>query len=269
MVLKKSDTWRLYRSNISVLYSTRILMSESFKTPSVLVVTPTYNERENIGKLVQKIFDLKIPNLRIMIIDDNSPDGTGELAEELTKKYPLKVFHRPAKGGLGTAYREVFKNIRSRRESEKPNYIIHLDADLSHDPKIIPEMLKRMKDYDLVIGSRYVAGGRIENWNFWRKLLSRSANNYARRVLSLPYYDLTTGFKCYRREIIDRMNLELLSSIGYSFLIESTYLAHALGARIVEIPITFTERKLGTSKLDLKIILESFNKVFKLRFLKK
>jgi len=234
-------------------------------TPSIFIVTPTYNERANLETLVNKIFNLGIAGLTLVIVDDNSPDGTGALAEELAKKYPIQVIHRPQKMGLGTAYVEGFKVVL-RQAQNKLAYIIQLDADLSHDPAIIPEMLSKIKNCDVVLGSRYIKGGRIENWDFFRKLISRFGNIYARFILGLPYRDLTGGFKCYRRKVLENIYLDSLSSVGYNFQIETTYRAHKKGYKICEISISFTERKTGASKFNLGIILESFWKVLLLRF---
>jgi len=232
--------------------------------PKIVVVTPTYNERDNLPVLVARIFSLGIHNLELIVVDDNSPDGTGELAEELSQKYSIKVIHRPQKMGLGTAYIEAFKFILQSRNP--PNYIIQIDADLSHDPKVIPIMLKKIEDCDLVLGSRYIRGGGVENWNFTRRLVSRFGNIYARFILGMPIYDMTGGFKCYRREVLEKINFDFLSSIGYNFQIETTYKAYRLGYKICEIPIIFKERKTGSSKFNLGIILESFFKVLILRF---
>ena len=277
-----------------------------------VVVIPTYNEKENLGILVEKIFSLKIPDLELLIIDDSSPDGTGQLAEELAKKFPIKIMHRSEKSGLGRAYVDGFKQVIA----DKPDFVIQMDADLSHDPAAIPQMLEkavypfiasspsviasppsviasgtkqsynnannqtgkiatsdrgRIRDdepCDLVLGSRYTPGGKIENWDFFRKLISRFGNIYARIILSLPYRDLTGGFKCFRREVLENIDLDSLSSTGYNFQIETTYKAHKKGYKICEIPITFTERKSGVSKFNLGIILESFWKVLLLRFRK-
>jgi len=232
---------------------------------SIFVVTPTYNERNNLEILSKKIFDLKIPELKLIVVDDNSPDGTGKFAEELAKIYPVKVIHREKKMGLGTAYAQAFKEIIVQ---DRPNYIIQMDTDLSHDPAIIPQMLKKIVDCDLVLGSRYVPGGKIENWNFFRRMISRWGNIYARFILGLPYKDLTGGFKCFRREVLENIDLDSLSSVGYNFQIETTYAAHKKGYKICEIPITFTERRGGVSKFNIGIIFESFWKVFLLRFRK-
>lgn len=227
----------------------------------ICVVIPTYNERENLPVLVEKISALKIPDLHIVVVDDNSPDGTGRVADELRNKYPLTTIHRSEKSGLGKAYAQAFQVLPPETE-----IVIQMDADLSHDPAIIPKMLEKIKDADLVLGSRYIPGGATENWDFFRKLISRFGNFYARAILGLPYRDLTGGFKCFRRKVLEDIKLGSLSSTGYNFQIETTYAAHKKGYKILEIPIVFTERKIGKSKFNLGIILESFWKVLALRF---
>ena len=231
---------------------------------SVIVVIPTYNEKESLSILVEKIFSLRGPDLKIIVVDDNSPDGTGELAENLAKKYPIEAIHREKKMGLGTAYVEAFKKILSKMP--EADYVIQMDADFSHDPVVIPRMFEKMGNCDLVLGSRYVIGGGVENWDFFRRLISRLGNFYARLVLGLPYKDLTGGFKCFRRNVLENLNLGSLSSVGYNFQIETTYRAYQKGYRVCEIPIIFTERKAGVSKFNFGIILESFWRVILLKF---
>lgn len=241
----------------------------------VFVVTPTYNEKENLPILVEKIFSLRIPDLRMIVVDDNSPDGTGRIADELGKKYPITVIHRSEKSGLGTAYVIAFKEIlaviasqtKQSYNNADDNFIIQLDADLSHDPQMIPEILRKAQNdqCDIVLGSRYIQGGGTVNWDFFRKLVSRFGNFYARLVLNLPYRDLTGGYKCFRAEILKNIDLDHLSSVGYNFQIETTYRAHKKGFKIAEIPITFTERKTGESKFNLGIMLEAFWRVLLLR----
>ncbi|QQG46566.1 MAG: polyprenol monophosphomannose synthase [Candidatus Niyogibacteria bacterium] len=235
---------------------------------SIFVVTPTYNERDNLEKLVKKIIGAGIASLKIIVVDDNSPDGTGELAEKLAKIYPLKVLHRANKSGLGTAYVHAFKKILSGEFNDGglPDYIVQIDADLSHDPEVIMRMLAKMPECDVVLGSRYIPGGEIKNWGFLRRLISRFGNIYARLILALPHQDLTGGFKCWKKEALAAIDWNSLSSIGYNFQIETTYRAYKKGFKICEIPIIFTERKTGVSKFNPKIILESFWKVLVLRF---
>lgn len=227
-----------------------------------MVVIPTYNEKENIERLIKRIFELGIPSLKMVVVDDNSPDGTGEILESLKNSYPIHVIHQKEKMGLGRAYVRAFHEILK----EPPDYIIQMDADFSHDPAAIPRFLETINNYDLVLGSRYTSGGKIENWDFLRRLVSRFGNIYARMILNLPYTDLTGGFKCWRREVLEQLDLESLSSLGYNFQIETTYKTHQKNFRIHEIPIVFTERKSGTSKFNLSIILESFLKVPRMRF---
>ncbi len=229
----------------------------------IYIIIPTYNEKNNIMVLVPQIFQLHIENLYILVVDDNSPDGTGEVVEDLKKEYPnLDILHRQEKAGLGTAYVAGFREVLGRGA----NYIFEMDADLSHDSKYLVDFLKVINDCDLVLGSRYIKGGGVSNWNLSRRLISKFGNIYARLILQLPYHDLTGGFKCYRREVLEEIGLDNLSSVGYNFQIESTYQAHKAGFRIREVPIIFTERAEGKSKFSLKIVLESFWKVLLLRF---
>ncbi|MBI4114672.1 MAG: polyprenol monophosphomannose synthase [Candidatus Niyogibacteria bacterium] len=237
--------------------------------PRVCIITPTYNERENVKALIEQVLALGIANMRIVVIDDNSPDGTGKIAEELARKHPITVIHQPEKTGLGRAYVKGFLHVCALPVGQQPDFIIQMDADLSHDPAVIPDMLRYIKNHDVVIGSRYVPGGIIKNWSLDRRLLSRFGNMYARIILRLPYRDVTAGFKCYRRSVVERMNMKTLDSVGYNFQIETTYRAHRAGFSIQEIPITFTERKKGVSKINFFIIMESFLKVLLLPFQKK
>jgi dolichol-phosphate mannosyltransferase len=231
----------------------------------VTIVIPTYNEKDNLELLVKSIYTLQIPNVRIMVVDDSSPDGTGLLAEKLGSGYPLSVVYRPEKGSLGGAYTLGFQEALKHT----PDYIIQMDADLSHDPATIPDILKKIESCDVVIGSRYVHDGRIEKWGAIRKGLSYFGNLYSRMLLGVPYYDMTTGFKCYRREALEKILMRPLSARGYDFNIEVVYRAHCEKLRIVEIPIVFTERKRGRSKISLINIVESFFTVLILCFSKK
>ncbi len=229
----------------------------------IIIVVPTYNEKENIPILLSQIFNLKIENLNVLVVDDNSPDGTGELVEELKGEYPcLDILHRTEKSGLGRAYIAGFKEALNRQAV----YIFEMDADLSHDPKYIPVFLEKIKNCDLVLGSRYIKGGGVSNWNLARRLVSRFGNIYAQLILNISYRDLTGGFKCYHRKVLENIGLDSLSSVGYNFQIETTYKAHKKGYKIEEIPIIFSERFEGKSKFNLKIILESFWKVLLIRF---
>ena len=229
----------------------------------IIILTPTYNEKDNLPLWAEKVVALGLNDYKMVVVDDNSPDGTSRVAHGLARKYPLRVIDRPQKEGLGRAYIAAFKDILA---NENPEYIIHMDADLSHDAAAIPSMLEKIKENDLVLGSRYIKGGGVVNWNFVRRMISRFGNVYARFVLGISYRDLTGGFKCWRSSTLRKIDYENVSSVGYNFQIEMTYMAHRNGAKIIEVPITFRERKLGASKFDSGIISESFVKVLLLRF---
>lgn len=233
---------------------------------NVVIVIPTYNERETLPVLVARIRALSLQSYRMLVVDDNSPDGTGALADELAREYPLSVIHRQKKEGLGKAYVHAFTDMLLLPPDKQPRFVIQMDADLSHDPADIPRLLEATGSCDVVLGSRYVRGGRIERWDFFRRSISRFGNVYARMLLHLPFRDLTGGYKCFRFEVLKSLNLHGISSTGYNFQIETTYFAHRTGFRICEIPIVFTERTSGASKFNLAIVLESFWKVFTLRF---
>lgn len=231
----------------------------------IFIVVPTYNEKNNIKKLIPQIFDLNILGLNILVVDDNSPDGTGSLVEEMKKDYPnLSILHRQEKSGLGRAYVAGFKEALKAQA----DLIFEMDADLSHDPKYLPDFLAAAENADLVLGSRYVKGGGVSNWNFFRKKISRFGNIYARLILGLPFQDLTGGYKCYQAKVLEKIGLDDLSSVGYNFQIETTYKVFKLGFKIVEVPIVFVERAEGKSKFSPKIMLESFWRVFLLRLKK-
>ncbi|MCL5794899.1 MAG: polyprenol monophosphomannose synthase [Patescibacteria group bacterium] len=234
--------------------------------PKIYLVIPTYNEKENIVKVLEKVFSLNIEGLNVLVVDDNSPDGTGQVVERLKAgNIRLDVLHRGSKEGLGKAYVAGFKEALSRGA----DIVFEMDADLSHDPKYLPDFLQAINLADLVLGSRYIKGGGTTNWNFFRRLISQGGNVYARIVLGMPIKDLTGGFKCYRREVLEKIGLDSLSSVGYNFQIETTYKTYKLGFKIKEIPINFIERVGGKSKFSIKIILESFWKVLLLRMNKK
>jgi len=231
----------------------------------IYLIIPTYNEKNNIKQLIPKIFDLGIKELYILVVDDNSPDGTGDLVEQLKEQHQnLEVLHRQQKSGLGKAYVAGFEIALAKGA----DLIIQMDADLSHEPKYIPDFLEAITNYDLVLGSRYIKGGGVRKWNIFRRLISRFGNIYARLVLGMPFKDLTGGFKCYRRQTIEAINFKDLSSVGYNFQIETTYKVYQSGYKIIEVPIIFTEREEGKSKFNLKIILESFWQVLALRLKK-
>lgn len=221
---------------------------------NITVITPTYNEAENLPKLVSALFSLPL-NLHILVVDDNSPDGTGEIADELASRFKrLKVMHRPGKLGLRSAYLNAFQQVMRR----DVDVIVQMDADFSHDPTVLTAMAKRIESCDLVIGSRYVEGGSVdERWPMWRKQLSAFGNFYARSILRIPLGDVTTGYRMWRREALQSMPLERIHSNGYVFLVEMAYLAYCLEYRISEVPIYFAERRWGKSKMSFKIQSEA------------
>lgn len=226
------------------------------------IIIPTYNERENIEKLVKEIFNLKILGLEILIIDDNSPDGTAEIIEQLKKEFnQLHLLKRPAKLGLGSAYKAGFDYALD----QGADYLLEMDADFSHQPKYIPQILAELENYDLVIGSRYVRGGGVVNWQLWRRFLSRLANLYVELFLKLNVHDATAGFRGYRREILKKLDLSKIISNGYSFQIELVYLVTKAGFKIKEIPIIFPDRQRGLSKIASKEIFKAILLVLKLK----
>lgn len=222
-----------------------------------LIIIPTYNEADNLRPLLTEIFT-RMAEGDILIIDDNSTDGTGQLADEIhTEKPRVHVIHRPGKLGLGTAYLAGFKYALSH------NYdaVFEMDADFSHDPRYLPDFLKAIEHADLVIGSRYVPGGDTPDWSLLRCLISGSGNSFARFMLGIPVHDCTAGFRCYRREILQGIDLDTIQSQGYAFQIELVYRAMKQGFKIVEIPIIFTDRRIGKSKMSQRIIIEAFTYV--------
>jgi dolichol-phosphate mannosyltransferase len=229
-----------------------------------IVVVPTYDERQNIENFVAAV-RAQPGDLDVLIVDDNSPDGTGELAEALAARFPGNVFvlHRERKEGLGPAYLAGFQHVLAKMDHDR---IVQMDADLSHDPAYIPAFLQASETYDLVLGSRYVKGISVVNWDFKRLLLSKTASRYVRLATGLPFTDLTGGFKCWRRSALERIDLHRVAARGYIFQTEMTYRAHLKGLRIGEIPIIFYERNLGRSKISGTIILEALLRVGLLRF---
>jgi dolichol-phosphate mannosyltransferase len=231
--------------------------------PSVVVVIPTYNERENLATLIPEIMAIS-PNYRIIVVDDSSPDGTGNLADRSALDFPgrITVLHRPKKEGIGPAYLAGF------REALKTDadLIAQMDADHSHSPGDLPRLVKRAASADLVLGSRYVPGGSTQGWPFHRKLISRFGGVYARLVLGVPIADLTGGFKVYKRSTLEALNLDSIRSDGYVFQIETTYRTLKKGFCVVEEPIIFTDRLAGKSKLSRMIVLEAMLVVWRLRF---
>ncbi|MBN1163422.1 MAG: polyprenol monophosphomannose synthase [Candidatus Krumholzibacteriota bacterium] len=229
-----------------------------------LVVVPTYNEKENIENIIRTVLGLA-EEIDILIVDDNSPDGTGDIVEQLSRTNPrVHAIHRPGKMGLGSAYIAGFKWALSHPETK---YVFEMDADFSHDPAAIPEFLEEIKNNDLVIGSRYLNGITVINWPLSRLILSCGANIYTRIVTGLPLKDSTGGFKCFRREVLQRLPLDTIRSDGYSFQIEMNFFCWKKGFRIKEIPIIFTDRRVGISKMSKKIIWEAAFMVWRLRFM--
>jgi dolichol-phosphate mannosyltransferase len=229
----------------------------------VLVVIPTYNERENLPEIVRKVLDLG-DGYGVLVVDDNSPDGTGQIADDLAARHPdrVDVLHRPGKEGLGRAYLAGFE--RALRSGAP--LIAQMDADLSHRPDDLRAMVEAMTaDTDLVLGSRYIAGGATEGWPWHRKLISRAGGLYAGRVLGMPIRDLTGGFKVWRRELLEAIDLPGITSDGYSFQIETTYRAARRGARIAQVPILFHDRVAGKSKLSRRVVIEAAVKVWQFR----
>ncbi len=230
-----------------------------------LVIIPTYNERDNILTVFEMVFGLNIPGLDVLVIDDNSPDGTADIVRTAMKKFSDKIFiiERPGKMGLGTAYIAGFRFALEHGY----DYIMEMDADLSHDPREIPNFLDKIKESDLVIGSRYLNGVNVIHWPLSRLILSISASKYTQIITGLPLKDCTAGFKCFRREVLATIPLEEVRSNGYSFQIEMNFKAWKRGFQIAEIPIVFTDRTIGKSKMSRKIMIEAAFMVWKLKIL--
>jgi dolichol-phosphate mannosyltransferase len=229
----------------------------------ITTIIPTYNEAENIPRLLEILFSLPLDDFNVLVIDDNSRDGTGQIVDELVEKFPnrLSVIHRPGKLGLGSAYITGFRHLL-KGDSQA---IGQMDSDFSHEPAKVLELVKALEEYDIAIGSRYVHGGSVDkDWPYWRKWLSGFGNLYARTILSLPIRDTTGGFRLYRREALAAMPLERIKSNGYVFQVETAYVAHRLGCRFKEIPIYFAERRFGKSKMSFRIQLEAALRVWSL-----
>ena len=229
------------------------------------IVIPTYNEAKNLSEMVSVLFSLPLPGLKVLVVDDNSPDGTGRVADELavTHRGKLSVIHRLGKMGLGTAYLEGFKQANQ----EGAEAIGQMDADFSHPPDKLIELEQALATCDVALGSRYISGGALDTrWPFWRKGLSAFGNTYARKILGLPIKDVTGGFRLWRRETLQGIPIERVRSNGYAFQIEMAYLAHRLGYKIVEIPIYFSDRRWGQSKMSLRIQQEAALRVWQMKF---
>jgi len=234
--------------------------------PRIAVVIPTYNEADNLPALVGELLALGVPGLEILIVDDDSPDGTGRVADDLAQRYPdrLLVLHRKGKLGLGTAYLEGF-GLAMKRGA---NFIVQMDADFSHSPRYIPQFLAAIDDNDVVIGSRYIKGGTLdERWGWWRNLLSWWANAvYTRMILGLKAKDVTAGFKCWRRATLEGIGLERVRSDGYVFQVEMAFLTEKLGYRFLEIPIHFEDRRIGHSKMSMQVKIEAAIRTWQIRW---
>jgi dolichol-phosphate mannosyltransferase len=228
----------------------------------VLVCLPTYDEIDNLQPMVEGILAVA-PQLEILVIDDASPDGTGRLADELAARDGrVHVLHRAGKQGLGRAYLAGFAWALERDY----RLVLEMDCDFSHDPKYLPAMLSAAGEADLVLGSRYVPGGGTQNWGLGRRFISRAGSLYARTILGLSVRDLTGGFKCFRREVLEAIGLDRVECSGYAFQIELTYRAVRRGFQVREVPIVFADRRVGQSKMSRRIVVEAIRKVWAIRF---
>jgi dolichol-phosphate mannosyltransferase len=227
-----------------------------------LVIIPTYNERENLPAIVPRILE-QGDHFQVLVVDDNSPDGTGELAEDLARRHPGRVHveHRAGKRGLGTAYIHGFGWGLARGY----DFIYEMDADFSHDPNDLPRLLAAAQRADVAIGSRWVRGGGTRNWSLLRQLISRGGSAYAQLILGIPVRDLTAGFKCFRRRVLASLDLGAIRSNGYAFQVEMNYACYKSGFRIAEVPVIFVDRRVGQSKMSSGIVLEAMLRVWKWR----
>jgi dolichol-phosphate mannosyltransferase len=228
----------------------------------LVICLPTYNERENLEPMVDRLGEVLGGDGLVLVIDDSSPDGTGEIADRLAAARSwVQVLHRPRKEGLGPAYLDGFR----RALELGADLIFEMDCDFSHDPADVPRLVAAAEDADVVLGSRYVRGGGTRNWGLLRRLVSRGGSLYAQLLLGVPIRDLTGGFKCYRRAVLEAIDLDAIHSKGYAFQIETTYRALRAGFRVVEVPIVFVDREVGGSKMSKTIVLEAVWKVPALR----
>jgi dolichol-phosphate mannosyltransferase len=234
--------------------------------PKVMVVIPTYNEADNLPTMIGELLALDIQDLQVLIVDDNSPDGTGQVADDLVRRYPDRVhaMHRPGKLGLGTAYVSGFGYALE----QGADLVIQMDADFSHSPSYIPQLVQAIEGYDVVVGSRYVSGGSLdERWSWWRYLLSWWANSvYTRLILGLRVKDTTAGFKCWRRATLEGIGLDRVRSNGYVFQVEMAFLTEKLGYRVVEVPIYFEDRRIGKSKMTNPVKIEAALRTWQIRW---
>ncbi len=227
-----------------------------------LIIIPTYNEFDNLRPLLQEIFSFA-PAADVLIVDDNSPDGTGKLADQIHIENPqVDVLHRAGKLGLGTAYIAGFKYAVERGYDAA----FEMDADFSHDPRYLPDFLQKIENADLVIGSRYIEGGDTPNWSLLRRFVSGGGNIFARFMLGIPVHDCTAGYRCYRRQVLESIELDTIESQGYAFQVELAYRVYKHGFKIVETPIIFMDRRVGKSKMSRTIFLEGFTWVIRTRF---
>jgi len=228
---------------------------------SAVVIIPTYNERDNLAELTKRLMSIEVP-LDVIFVDDGSPDGTGDLADNLVRTFPnISVIHRESKLGYGSAVIEGFRTALKKDYG----WILQMDADLSHDPASIPKLLEAAREGDLVLGSRYIGGVRVVDWEIGRVLLSYFANQYARTITGLPLHDITTGFRCYRRDVLQSFDFSAVKANGYGFLIEIAYRVWRSGGRLAEVPITYYGRQRGKSKLSKQTMLEAAILVWRLR----
>jgi dolichol-phosphate mannosyltransferase len=230
--------------------------------PRAVVCLPTYNERENLARMARALGEVLGPDDRVLVIDDNSPDGTGAIADELAAELPfLDVLHRERKEGLGPAYLAGFR----RALADGAELVLEMDCDFSHDPKDVPRLIEAAAEADVVLGSRYVPGGGVGNWGAVRRFISRGGSLYAQVLIGTRIRDLTGGFKCYRRRVLETIDLDSIDSRGYAFQIETTYRALRAGFSVREVPIRFVDREEGGSKMSRAIVLEAIWKVPALR----
>jgi dolichol-phosphate mannosyltransferase len=236
---------------------------EATATAAPWIILPTYNEAENLERIVGAVLEQLPASSKVLIVDDNSPDGTGEIADRLAgASESVDVLHRERKEGLGPAYLAGFREALTSGAGR----IIEMDADFSHDPAYLPKLIEATEGADLAIGSRYVDGGGVTDWGPVRRFISRGGSAYARMALGLPVRDLTGGFKCFRREVLEAIRLESIEARGYAFQVETTYRAIKSGFRVVEVPIVFSDRREGTSKMSKAIVAEAMWRVPAMRF---
>ncbi|MCP4419136.1 MAG: polyprenol monophosphomannose synthase [Chloroflexi bacterium] len=230
----------------------------------IIIVIPTYNEANNIKKMTEALFNLPFSDQHLIIVDDASPDGTGDIANKLAAQHPqqMTILHRSGKQGLGTAYAKGFQTALDM----DADVIVQMDADFSHSPKYIPEMVKQLETYDVVVGSRYVPGGQVdERWSWWRYLLSWWANQaYARLILGIQAKDATAGFKAFRRRVLEEINVRQVVSNGYVFQVEIAHLCQKMGFSILELPIYFEDRRIGKSKMSVPVKVEAVWRVWQI-----